>query len=470
MSEIQLADVFQISEHTVTTLVQHGLIPHIRSNSNNVVRFSAPDIARWLRQGPALTVNGSASPVGYLRQQYQTLYPDAVKTLLDLDKQIAPPRVAKHYYLSKVPNLRLGFVYYVRYLENGKLVPSRWTTGVNNYELAKLFAVENRERLLAKYHERRSMQENFYNHIEQYYEAGSRYMEDDKLRGRSLGEPNRKHYLAVAKSHFAPFLKANGVQGFSGVTPVILAQFQKRLRANGLAPQTVNLRVDAMSAMFNQFVLLGLIPANPFKSIKRLRIANGSVNDRGCHDIEKTLGVFYEHWDNPTELLISLLIYSTGLRNVEIQRATVGDVFVRGNLRFLEVKTSKTENGERLVPLHPFVCSKLDLDRPPEAPLVPLPKCPTKLCARANRTLGYKLGMLPEQLAKEHITFYSGRHFYKTMLNDGGLGDAEEYFMGHKTTAGVASIYNHRDRQGQNKIAEVTEKVFKILDNRLFGA
>jgi integrase len=222
--------------------------------------------------------------------------------------------------------------------------------------------------------------------------------------------------------------------------------------------------------MFNQFVLLGLIPSNPFKSINRLKITSGSVNDRGCHDIEKAIGVFYERWDNPTELLVSLLIYSTGLRNTEIQRAAVGDVFVRGSLRFLEVKTSKTENGERFVPLHPFVCSKLDLDRPPEAPLVPLPKCPTRLYARANRTLGYKLGMLPEQLDKEHITFYSGRHFYKTMLNDGGLGDAEEYFMGHKTTAGVEKTYNHRDRQGQKKIAEVTEKVFKILDSRLFGA
>jgi integrase len=144
-------------------------------------------------------------------------------------------------------------------------------------------------------------------------------------------------------------------------------------------------------------------------------------------------------------------------------------VFTRDGLRFLDIKRSKTKNGERIVPLHPFVCSKLDLDRPPDSPLIPIPSSPAKHFVNANRTLGCKLGMLPEQLKEENITFYSGRHFYKTMLNDGGLGDAEEYFMGHKTSSDVSRTYNHRDRQGQKKIVEVTAKVFQILDNRLFG-
>jgi integrase len=397
------------------------------------------------------------------------MYPEAVQTLLTLDKQIAPLRKAKYYYLSKVPNAKLGFVYYVRYLEDGKLVPSRWSTYTNSLELAEKFAEESRERILSGYHERRSAQENFYDRIEQYYETNSNFLKDDLLMGRTLCEHNRKRALYDARNDFAPFLRKNGVQSFSDVTPAVLVKFQKFLRAKGLAPKTVNQRMGTLSAMFKQFVLLELAPSNPFKGITRLKVTDDTVNARGCHDIEKTLGVFDERWDNPTEFLLCLLIYSTGMRNSEIRNATVGDVFLRDGLRFLDIKRSKTRNGERIVPLHPFVCSKLDLDRPPDAPLVPNLIDPGKRFITANRTLGYKLGMLPEQLAEEHITFYSGRHFYKTMLNDGGLGDAEEYFMGHKTSSDVSRTYNHRDRQGQKKIVEVTAKVLEILDRRLFG-
>jgi integrase len=469
LSERQLADVFQIGEHTIATLVQSGLIPHTLNGITNTVQFSAPAIANWLRQGPILLPDSSAPPVTRLRQQYQSLYPEAVRTLLDLDKQIAPPRIAKYYYLSKVPNRRIGFVYYVRYLEDGKLVPSRWSTRTNNCELAKKFAEDNREHILADYHKKRSVQENFYNVIEQYYEADSKYLKDDLLMGRTLCEHNRKRALDDAKNDFAPFLKQNGVQGFSGVTPATLVRYQKYLRSKGLSPKTVNQRMGTLSAMFKQFVLLELAPSNPFKGITRLKVTDDTVNARGCHDIEKTLGVFDEKWANQTDFLLCLLIYSTGLRNSELRRATVGDVFLRDNAHFLDIKRSKTKNGERLVPLHPFVCSKLDLARPPDAPLIPIPSNPGKHFVDANRTLGHKLGMTPEQLEAEHITFYSGRHFYKTMLNDGGLGDAEEYFMGHKTSSDVEKTYNHRDRQGQKKIVEVTAKLFQILDSRLFG-
>jgi integrase len=469
LSEKQLADVFQIGEHTIAALVQSGLIPHTRNSVTNTVQFSAPIIADWLRQGPVLLPEISAPPVDYLRRQYLSLYPEAVRTLLDLDKQITPPRQAKYYYLSKVPSRKLGFVYYVRYLENGRLVPSRWSARTNNYELAKKFAEDNRDRILSAYHARRSIQENFYGVIERYYEEDSQYLKDDLLMGRTLCEHNRKRALRDAKDDFAPFLKRNNVQGFSGATPAILVKYQKYLRSKGLSPKTVNQRMGTLSAMFNQFVLLELVPANPFREVKRLKVTEDTVNARGCHDIEKTLGVFDEPWADQTDFLLCLLIYSTGLRNSELRRATVGDVFLRDGLRFLSIKKSKTKNGARVVPLHPFVCSKLDLDRPPEAPLAPIPSNPGGHFISANRTLGYKLGMTPEQLEAEHITFYSGRHFYKTMLNDGGLGDAEEYFMGHKTSSDVEQTYNHRDRQGQKKIAETAEKVFKILDNRLFG-
>ena len=64
----------------------------------------------------------------------------------------------------------------------------------------------------------------------------------------------------------------------------------------------------------------------------------------------------------------------------------------------------------------------------------------------ANAELAKYTGYSGEQLEKENITFYSGRHFWKTLMDSENLGDVEEYFMGHKVSADVAKRYNHRDK------------------------
>jgi integrase len=146
----------------------------------------------------------------------------------------------------------------------------------------------------------------------------------------------------------------------------------------------------------------------------------------------------------------------------------VGDIITREGVHFIDITQSKTSNGERIVPLHPFVLDQLDLTRPPEAPLVPVGG--DEIFSTANKTLGQKLGLTEDQLDAEHITFYSGRHFYKTMLNAEGLGEVEEYFMGHRTAKDPSRVYNHRDKQGQKKLAEKAVEVLAILDKRLFNS
>jgi hypothetical protein len=54
------------------------------------------------------------------------------------------------------------------------------------------------------------------------------------------------------------------------------------------------------------------------------------------------------------------------------------------------------------------------------------------------------------------------------MMNAEGLGDVEEYFMGHKVSKDVAKRYNHLDKQGRKRIEEKALEVFNILDKRLF--
>jgi len=40
--------------------------------------------------------------------------------------------------------------------------------------------------------------------------------------------------------------------------------------------------------------------------------------------------------------------------------------------------------------------------------------------------------------------------------------------MGHKVSANVAKLYNHRDKVGQERIAKKAKQVFSILDRCLF--
>ena len=87
---------------------------------------------------------------------------------------------------------------------------------------------------------------------------------------------------------------------------------------------------------------------------------------------------------------------------------------------------------------------------------------------KATLALADAVGYPREKLAEEHITFSSGRHFWKTLMNAEGLGDIEEYFMGHKVSGDVAKRYNHRDKHGQRKLIAKTKEVFRILDKALF--
>jgi integrase len=77
--------------------------------------------------------------------------------------------------------------------------------------------------------------------------------------------------------------------------------------------------------------------------------------------------------------------------------------------------------------------------------------------------------MGPEALGERRVTFYSGRHFWKTAMSAGGLGeDVEEYFMGHKVSADARKRYNHKDKRGLEQTLEKAREVYAILDRELF--
>ena len=202
-----------------------------------------------------------------------------------------------------------------------------------------------------------------------------------------------------------------------------------------------------------------------------------NISVRGCHNIDIMGRVFTEPWDDLFSYLLCLLIYTAGLRNCEIARIRVSDLIEIEGVRFINVSKSKTENGKRLVPLHDFVYQKIkasikETGKTAESYIFSKNGGPNQstVYKKANILLGGKLGLSENDLREQKISFYSGRHFWKTLMNSEGLGeDIEEFFMGHKTSGDVAKNYNHKDKHGKAKLLEKAMEVFAILDRKLFG-
>jgi hypothetical protein len=113
----------------------------------------------------------------------------------------------KRYYLDPVKNKKMGFVWYVRYLDNGVVIPSHWTTGTNDRKEAEKFAVENRGKLLNKYFGRNCIKKPYgelYIILRKYYSDKPPYLEIDAMRGRSINEHSRVTYHNLITKQFIP--------------------------------------------------------------------------------------------------------------------------------------------------------------------------------------------------------------------------------------------------------------------------
>lgn len=440
--------------------------------------FKTEALTGWLNDGITLAMNDQAY-IERLKRRVQERYPEALAVLQEFNRHFVEPRKPKGYNLTKVANKKLGFVYYVRYIDKGKLVPTRWSTHTNDAEEAARFAVQNRDKLLAGYRQKKEPNKapgRPFTIMKRYYEKGSPYLETDARRGRTLGEKARRIYHNAVLNHWLPYLKKRRVTSMEEIDTPFMALFQDHCLGKGIKPQTVNHYVSFLNQIFEFMLIRGYIRSNPCAGLAALKVSEEEYTARGCYQISDLKGVFNKRWKDELSRLLCLVIYTTGMRNSEIERIQIKDIIQLGAYRFINIPRSKTRYGARVVPLHAAVYGKLAryIAKNKKGPgdLLfcrqagkPLPR---QYYTEANAALGGLAGYDRARLEKENITFYSGRHFWKTLMNAEELGEVEEYFMGHKVTQDVAKRYNHRDKQGQEKIIGKAGEVFRILDRHLF--
>jgi len=479
-SKDELSKILNISKTTISDLVNIGKIPY--KIIDGEFKFCPETINDWGLKKPK-TMDREKYIERYKKRFHQK-YPDTIKILHEYDAQFAEQSDPKRFYLRPVKSKKLGTVYHVRYLNNGVLVPSNWSTGTNNIEAAERWAVENRERLLDKYFKRDTVKKPYgdmYTILRRYYLEDSPYLKIDAKRGRKPGEKNRPVYHNFIVNRFVPYLKKNGIKCFEEIDTPLLARFQNQLlkgteKRPGIKPQSIKHYFCYINQIFEHMIIEGHVKINPCQSLVCLKVNKEDRKVVGCYEINKLRGVFNRKWKNELSYMLNLIICTTNMRNCEIEKIQPMDFLLINGVNFIDIPKSKTVNGERIVPIHNFVYRKIMayirkhkkgkddyLFKSKKAKRLGSYKYKNAYLELAEYT-GYSI----ERLNNENIKFYSGRHFWKTLMDSEKLGDIEEYFMGHKVSGDVAKRYNHKDKQGKKKMIERTKKVFAILDKYIF--
>lgn len=475
----QAADLFHISENTLNALSYSNQIPHTRMQnlSGNIeLYFNSSALVKWFNNLTPLSNINNYDLISKLKIKINK-HPDNLSILRKFDNQFTQKRKTKGYSLQKVPNKKLGFVYYVRYIDKGNILPRR-STHTNNYNLAVEFAVKMRDTLVKDYYRKKEKRPvcRLYNIMKNFYEKDSHYQKTD-TRSKPISGDTRLNYSRAVKAHWIPFLKNKRILELDDINPSVIIDYQNFCSKKGLSPQSVNFNVSVLNRIFDYLVYNKYIDKNPVKGVPPLYVdTEKMVEIRGCYNINELTGVFNRHWKNEIYYLLNLLIYATGMRNCEIAKIKIKDIINIKKCWFINIPKSKSKYGARIVPVHNFVYNKLKTyinknNKTSEDLLFCQrrgKRTPVYWYAEANTALGNYTNRSESQLTNENITFYSGRHWWKTLMNANALGEVEEVFMGHKVSGDVAKRYNHRDKQGQAVIVKKASEVFKILDEALF--
>jgi len=475
LDAFEMAKVFSIKPVTLEALVHSGTIPHTYINGQ--LRFNPYIIADWMQAKPK--INTQNSFIDSLQNQFKTLFPNTINDLRKEDKKYIQRKTPKLFSLHKVPSKKHGYLLYVRYMRNGRMIPSRWNTYTKDEISAERFAIENRERILTEYDTKRTvLKSNLYVVMNEYYEENSKYQKSAEDLGKALAKKSVSVNRNFVRKVLFPFLKSKGVRDFPDITPLIITKLQVYLLKKGNKPQTINCYLGSIKSAFNHLILEGMNINNPFDRVDALKCVQ-TKETHGCYELSKVYGVFNRKWRDELSYLLNMMIYCTDIRNCELERIQVQDIMKISNYNFINIpdpSRTKNEYSVRVVPLHNTVYKALIAyirKTGKEKTDYIFSKDGTInqsiLYRKAYQLLGKKLGYTIDQLKNENIKFYSGRHYWKTLMNANGLGDeVEEYFMGHKVSSDMAKLYNHRDKQGQKMLLKKAREVFAILDKTIF--
>jgi len=141
---------------------------------------------------------------------------------------------------------------------------------------------------------------------------------------------------------------------------------------------------------------------------------------KGIFPIDTLKGVFTsKKWKNPLSKILCQTIYFTGIRNSELLRIQFNDIEKIKDLYFLNVRGTKNKNAIRKVPIHNALYKALKTyikENHIKEDAQIFKGVYNDVLRQASFDMGSLFGLTEKQLLEKNICFYSGRHFFKTIL------------------------------------------------------
>jgi integrase len=291
------------------------------------------------------------------------------------------------FYLLKIPSekYKAGFYYAVRYKdENRKWIPTKKSTDTDNETLAKSFAIENRERIIQEYKERKSKRQkknngkDFYKMLKEYYQKDSKYLQDDYVNNkRIITKENRVKYNGFINTYLIPYLQEKKINSIQDITTSIYSGFKIYLQGK-VSTKTINNYLMAFNRILQYHERNELIVKLPYiRGTGIIKIPNGEKSKQpGLLPVDKLKDIFVNFFIDDKkkvdDLLFSYMLgiigLTTGMRDSEIGRIKKSDItYIKSEKSYiLRVYNNKTAyyNKEKLeeyrkIPLHPFVVKTL---------------------------------------------------------------------------------------------------------------
>jgi hypothetical protein len=169
LSVEQLAQILCVSEKTIKQLIrsEQFTCEYIKRKPF----FNLETVKSILRKMDAVSKvkrQFESNPHLIIRAELYREFPMELEALKLIDAELNTKREVRGFSLIPRETKKCGKVYYVRYLHDGKYLPSKWTTNTGDKTLAEKFAVENRDRLIGAYI--KSHNEKAFDLLEKYYE------------------------------------------------------------------------------------------------------------------------------------------------------------------------------------------------------------------------------------------------------------------------------------------------------------
>jgi len=416
------------------------------------------------------------------------------------------------FYLMKVESDRYksGFYYAVRYKdpETKKWIPTKKSTDTDNETEAKSFAIENRDAIIREYKERKEIRKErnsgsgFYKMLWDYYQEGSKYLQDDTANGgRALTPDQRQKYTGFLDTYLIPYLRQKNVSSVKDITRSIYSEFKTYLQMEAVSPKTgKKLTTFTINTLLSGFVRIlkyherkGVITQLPYgmkdahikktKEDRAKRKTPGILPDNYLAGILDDKMFFGGNPNEPPDMLLFMLSaigLTCGMRNSEIGKLKRNDIkYIKSeNAYYLSVFNSKTDffnsgNDEyRKIPLHPFIVGMLKghiQSRKIEKGdflFFEEPKSKDKIYGKAVMELYRRIKVretlqetgnliealqatndkeLEREMKEKNITFYSLRHTFQTLLATKYKDQLLliDYFMGHKPQQKMLGNYLH---------------------------